>query len=146
MRTLHIVVRDPNGRIGRQPIGRAIVAASIDEKVTKSALRKGLLALAFYQAHSSRQAEEAMRTLAELGDVDFEETDFNPQWFSPDECIGTIDVLLGRGGRPFSETVRAELVLIRQALAEARGRGCTFYFVELEPDEGLAAHDVGLAE
>jgi hypothetical protein len=96
MRTLHIVVRDPKGRIGRQPIGQAIVAAAIDEKVTTSALRKGLLALACYQAHSPRQAAEALRTLAELGDVDFEETDFDPQWFQPDECIATIDVLLER--------------------------------------------------
>jgi hypothetical protein len=69
MRTLHIVVRDPDGRMGDQAIGQAIVAAAIDEKVTKSALRKSLLALAFYQAHSPRQAAEAMRTLAELGDV-----------------------------------------------------------------------------
>jgi hypothetical protein len=146
MRTLHIVMRDAGGQVSHQAIGRAIVAAAIDEKVTRSTLRTGLLALAFYQSHSPRQAAEAMRTLAELGDVDFEERDFDPQWCSPDQCIRTIDVLLGRKGRPFSESVRAELVQIRQALAEASGGDCTFYLVELGPGERLAAHDVGPAQ
>jgi hypothetical protein len=87
MKTLHVVVRDPKGRIGSQAIGQAISAAGIDEKVTTSALRKGLVALTVYQAYSPRQAADAMATLAELGDVDFDESDFVPQWFEPDQGI-----------------------------------------------------------
>ena len=43
--------------------------------------------MTFYQAYSPRQAAQAMRTLAELGDVDFDERDFAPQWFEPDQGI-----------------------------------------------------------
>ncbi|MBI2361607.1 MAG: hypothetical protein HYV04_22310, partial [Deltaproteobacteria bacterium] len=81
MRTLHLVLRDPNGRIECQAIGHSIVAAGIDGDVTGSALQKTLLALALYQAHSPSEAAAAMRVLADLGDVDFEESDFTPQWF-----------------------------------------------------------------
>jgi hypothetical protein len=66
MKTLHVLVRDPKGRIESQAIGRAISAAAIDEKVTTSARRKGLVALTSYEAYSPRQAAEAMRTLAEF--------------------------------------------------------------------------------
>ena len=137
MKTLHVIVRDPKDRIGYQPIGRAIVAAAIDEKVTTSALRRGLAALAFYQAYSPREAAEAMRTLAQLGDVDFDESDFVPQWFQPGQGIATIDVILERAGRRFPATVRSELVQLREALAEARSRSCRFYLVEMEPGEPL---------
>ena len=78
-----------------------------------------------------------MRVLADLGDVDFEESDFTPQWFPPDECIAVIDSLLERRRRPFAGAVRAELVLMRSALTEASSRGCSFYLVELEPGEPL---------
>jgi len=135
MKTLHLVVRDPKGRIGSQTIGRAIAAAAIDEKVTASALRSGLVALTFYQAYSPRQAAQAMRTLAELGDVDFDERDFAPQWFEPDQGIATTGLILERAGRRFSASVRGELVRLRESLVEAKGRGCTFYLVETEPGE-----------
>jgi len=78
-----------------------------------------------------------MRTLAQLGDVDFDESDFIPQWFQPDHGIATIDLILERAGRRFSAPVRGELVQLRDALAEARSRGCTFYLVEIEPSESL---------
>ncbi len=146
MKTLHLVVRDPNGRIEYQPIGHAIVAADIDGDTTPSALYKSLLALALYQAHSPRQAAAAMRMLADLGDVDFEETDFTPHWFQPDECIAVIDGLLERRRRPFAGTVRAELVLMRRALAQASSRGCSFYLVELEPGERLGFEGSRLSE
>lgn len=139
MKTLYVVVRDPKGRIGSQPIGRAIVAAAVGEKATPSALRHGLLALAFYQAYSPREAAEAMRTLAHLGDVDFDENDFAPEWFQPDQGVATIDLILERAGRRFSATVRGELVRLREVVAEARSRGCTFYLVEVEPGERIRA-------
>ena len=146
MKTLHLVVRDPSGRIGQQAIGHAIIAAEIDEPVTPSALHNGLLALASYQAHSPREAVAAMRVLADLGDVDFEECDFTPRWCQPDQCIAVIDDMLERRRRPFAGPVRAELVLIRRALAEASSRGCSFYLVELEPGERLGFECIQLAE
>ncbi len=146
MNTLHVVVREPNGRIEYQAIGHAILAADIDGAVTPSALHKSLLALALYQAHSPRQAAAAMRALADLGDVDFEESDFAPQWFQPDECIAAIDGLLERKRRPFAGAVRAELVLMRRALAQASSRGCSFYLAELEPGERLGFERIRLSE
>ena len=146
MKTLHLVVRDPSGRIGQQAIGHAIIAAQIDEPATPSALHNGLLALASYQAHSPREAVAAMRVLADLGDVDFEECDFTPRWCQPDHCIAVIDDMLERRRRPFAGPVRAELVLIRTALAEASSRGCSFYLVELEPGERLGFECIQLAE
>ena len=131
MKTLHLVVRDPSGRIEYQAIGDAIVAADFHVGVTPSALQKSLVALALYEAHSPREAAAAMRVLADLGDVDFEESDFAPQWFQPDECIAVIDGLLERRRHAFAGAVRAELVLMRRALAEASNRGCSFYLVEL---------------
>ena len=80
LKTLHLVVLDPNGRIEYQAIGHAILAADIDGDVTPSALHKSRLAWALYQAHSAREAAAAMRVLADMGDVDFEESDFTPQW------------------------------------------------------------------
>lgn len=146
MKTLHLVVRDPNGRIECQPIGHAIVAADIDGDVTRSALQDTLVALAFYQAHSPSEAAAAMRVLAELGDVDFEESDFTPHWFQPDECIAVIDGLLEQRRRPFAGAVRAELVLIRTALAQASSRGRSFYLVELEPGERLGFEPIRHSE
>ena len=135
MRTLHIVVRDPTGQMGVQAIGQAIVTAA--ETATTSVLQKELLALAAYQMDSPRQAAEEMRTLAELGDVPFKASDFHPRWCQPAECIEDIDVLLERGRRCISGPIRAELAVLRQALAEAERRTCNFYLVELEPDERL---------
>jgi len=146
MKTLHLVVRDPNGRIECQPIGHAIVAADIDEDLTRSALQETLVALAFYQAHSRSEAAAAMQVLAELGDVDFEESDFTPHWFQPDECIAVIDGLLEHRRRPFAGAVRAELVLIRAALAQASSLGCSFYLVELEPGERLGFEPIRHSE
>jgi len=146
MKTLHLVLRDPNGRIECQAIGHSIVAAGIDGDVTGSALQKTLLALALYQAHSPREAAAAMRVLADLGDVDFEESDFTPQWFQPDECIAVIDGLLEQRRRPFASAVRAELVLIRTTLAQASSRACSFYLVELEPGERLGFEPIRVSE
>ena len=146
MKTLHLVVRDPSGRIGQQAVGHAIIAAEIDEPMTPSALHNGLLALASYQAHSPREAVAAMRVLADLGDVDFEECDFTPRWCQPDQCIAVVDDMLERRRRPFAGPVRAELVLIRRALAEASSRRCSFYLVELEPGERLGVECSQLAE
>ena len=137
MKTLHLVVRDSNGRIEYQAIGHAILGADIEEEATPSALHKSLLALALYQAHSPTQAAAAMRVLADLGDVDFEERDFTPQWFHPDECMTVIDGWLERRRHPFAGAVRAELVLMRRALAQASSRGCSFHLVELEPGDRL---------
>ena len=114
--------------------------------MTPSALHQSLLALAFYQAHSPREAVAAMRVLADLGDVDFEESDFSPQWFQPDECIAVIDGLLERRRRPFAGAVRAELVLMRTALVQASSRGCSFYLVELEPSVRLGFESSRLSE
>ena len=146
MKTLHLVVRDPNGRIECQAIGPAIVAAGIDGDVARSALQKSLLVLTLYQAHSPSEAAAAMRVLADLGDVDFEESDFTPQWFQPDECIAVIDGLLEQRRRPFPGPVHAELVLIRTALAQASSRGCSFYLVELEPGERLGFEPLRVSE
>ena len=146
MKTLHLVLRDPNGRIECQAVGHAIVAAGIDGDVTRSALQKTLVALACYQAHSPSEAAAAMRVLADLGDVDFEESDFTPQWFQPDECIAVIDGLLEQRRRPPAGAVRAELVLIRTALAQASSRGCSFYLVELEPGERLGFEPIRVSE
>ena len=146
MKSLHLIVRDPNGRIGQQTIGHAIIAAGVDEQATPSALHNGLLALAFYQAHSPRQAAAAMRVLADLGDVDFSASDFTPRWCQPDQCIAVIDGLLKRRRRPFAGPVRAELVRLRRALTEASSHGCSFYLVEMEPGERLGFECIQLAE
>ena len=135
MNSLHIVVRGQTGQVAVQAIGQALVAAA--ETADTAALQRGLLALACYQAYSPSEAAEAMRTLAELGDVPFEASDFQPRWWQPSECVEDIDVLLERGRRGLSEPVRAELAVLRQALAEAERRTCTFYLVDLEPDEEL---------
>jgi len=87
-----------------------------------------------------------MRVLADLGDVDFEENDFTPQWFQPDECIAVIDGLLEQRRRPVAGAVRAELALIRTALAQARSRGCSFCLVELEPGERLGFEPIRHSE
>ena len=145
-KTLHLVVRDGNGRIGQQAIGHAILVAELEEDATPSALRNGLLALACYQAHSPRQAAATMRVLAELGDVDYKASDFAPRWFQPAECIAVIDRLLERKRRPFAGPLRAELVLMRRALTAASSRGCSFYLVELEPGERLGFERILLAE
>ena len=145
-KTLYLIVRDGNGRIGQQAIGHAILGAETDEDATPSALRNGLLALASYHAYSPRQAAAAMRELADLGDVDFEAMDFAPQWFQPDGCIGVIDRLLERKRRPFAGPVRAELDLMRRALAEAGSRGCSFYLVDPDPGERLGFERIPLAD
>ena len=146
MKTLHLVLRDPNGRIECQAIGHAIVAAGIDGDVPGSILQKALVALACYQAHSPSEARAAMRVLAELGDVDFEESDFTPQWFQPDECIAVLDRLLEPRRHPVAGDLRAELTVIRTTLAQASSRGCSFYLVELEPGERLGFEPIRHSE
>jgi hypothetical protein len=137
MKTLHLAVRDRSGSIAYQPIGAAIVSAFVDEKPTASALRKGLLGLVCYQAYSPSEAVEAMQVLVELGDVDFDESDFEPQWFRSEQGIATIDLILGGARQRFTAAVRDELVELRRALVDARSRGCTFCLVETEPGETL---------
>jgi len=114
-------------------------------------LRKGLEPLVRFCAYSPRQAEEAKRTLAELGDVDFEERDFEPEWFDALPCIETIDGLLahrGRRRRFLTEAVRNELDLLRRTLGEAHRCSSRFYLVELEPGalRGVPEHQKSLIE
>src|SRR5437870_3333215 len=144
MRTLCLVVRDPRGRIGYQEIGHAIMAADTHGNVTSSALRNSLLALASYEAHSPIQAAAAMRTLAELGDVDFEERDFAPQWLQPDECISIIDGLLGRRRRALAEATRGTP---SDAPSARRGQDSGLQLlVELEPHERLPIKRIRFAK
>ncbi len=111
------------------------------------ALRKGIEPLAGFCGHSPAQAENAKRTLADLGDVDFEDRDFDPEWFDPTACIAAIDGLLehvGGGKRSFSPAVRGELELLRRTLDEARRGSCTFCLAEVEPggDMGFAGPEL----
>ena len=148
-RILHLVIRDRTGWIGHQAIGGAIAEADGDASLTTLSMRKGLEPLAAFCVHSPRQAESAKRTLAELGDVDFEESDFAPQWFDALRCLETIDGLLahrGRGRRSLTEAVRGDLDLLRRALGEAHRRSCTFYLVELEPGETLEFPSIHLID
>lgn len=135
-RTLYVIVRDQQGRVAHTAIGCAMVEADL----TIFALRKGIEPLTSFYADSPAQAEEAKRALGDLGDVEFDDHDFDPQWFEPLQGIAATDDLLehGRKGKcALSEPVRAELGLLRRALAEARLRSCQFYLVEVDADEGL---------
>ena len=103
------------------------------------ALRKGVELLATFWADSPAQAESAKRTLADLGDVDFEDGDFDPKWYDPAAGIAAVDGLLEHAARTHSvlRAVRSELELLRRTLDEARRRSCAFYLVEVEPGEEL---------
>jgi len=103
------------------------------------ALRTGVEPVATFWAKSPVQAESAKRTLADLGDVDFEDRDFDPKWFDPAAGIAAIDGLLEHAARTHSvsRAVRTELEFLRGTLDEARRRSCAFYLVEVEPGEEL---------
>jgi hypothetical protein len=136
---LYVVVRDRKGRVAHRAIGRAIVEAEGDAKLTMLALRKGVEPVATFWADSPAQAENAKRTLADLGDVDFDDRDFDPKWFDPAAGIAAIDGLLEHAARTHSVSpaVRTELELLRRTLDEARRRSCAFYLVEADPREEL---------
>ena len=136
---LYVVVRDRKGRVAHRAIGRAIVEAEGDARLTMLALRRGVEPVATFWADSPAQAETAKRTLADLGDVDFEDRDFDPKWFDPAVGIAAIDGLLEHAGRTHSVSpaVRTELELLRRTLDEARCGSCAFYLVEVEPGEEL---------
>ena len=135
-----MVVRDRQGHVAHRAIGCAIVEADLDGGLTMFALRKGVEPLASFFADSPAQAEGAKRTLAELGDVEFDDRDFDPEWFEPTQAIEAIEGLLehGRKGRrSLPEPVLVELGSLWRTLAEAVRRSCRFYLVEVEPGEDL---------
>jgi len=137
---LYVVLRDRRGRVAHKAIGPAIVEADDDASLTMLALREGIEPLASFYADSPAQAEDAKRTLADLGDVEFEDDDFVPKWFDPRACLEAIEALLEhrrRGKRSFSPAVRSELELLRGTLVEARRRSSTFYLAEVRPGEDL---------
>jgi hypothetical protein len=82
-RTLYVVVHNPDGGIGHQRIGQALVEADFDATLTKLALRLGCEPLASFTIYSRRQAAAAIQELEELGDVDVDPRDFDPKWFPP---------------------------------------------------------------
>src|SRR6266540_2680334 len=82
VRTLHVVARNSDGRIVHRPIGRALVVADFDAGLTTLALRAGLEPLASFLVDSPSEAADAIETLDELGDVDFDPSDFAPRWFA----------------------------------------------------------------
>lgn len=133
--TLYVVVQDSRGRISYHPIGRALVEAELDARLTKLALRKHVAPLASFTVHSPTEAAEAIKTLDELGDVYFDTKDFDPQWFNPAECIPTIEALLEHRGNSVGADVRPELFSIQQVLSEASRQRRSFYLVELLPEE-----------
>ncbi len=138
--TLYVIVRDRRGRIAHRAIGRAVVMAEGDASLTMLALRKKILPVSAFLGSSPAGAAAEMGELADLGDVDFDERDFDPRWFPPNEGIEAVDGLLGhrtRGNRRLSPDVQGELELLRRTLHEARRRSCTFYLVEVEPGEDL---------
>jgi hypothetical protein len=137
-RTLYVVVHNPNGGIGHQQIGQALVEADFDATLTKLALRLGCEPLASFTINSRRQAAAAMQELEELGDVDVDPRDFDPKWFDPLECLATVDRLLEQRGRVITTRVRIELDLLRRILADVVERRDTFYLVEPDPDEDIA--------
>jgi hypothetical protein len=75
-RTLYVVVHNPNGGIGHQQIGQALVEADFDATLTKLALRLGCEPLASFTIYSRRQAAAAIQELEDLGDVDVDPRDF----------------------------------------------------------------------
>ena len=138
--TLYVVLRDPKGQVAHQAIGSAILEADWDGRLAMFAMRKGTEPLASFYADSPLQAEGAKRTLADVGDVDFDDRDFDPKWFKPADGIDAVDGLLhhGREGRHrLPEPVRAELALLRRTLVDAACRSYTFHLVEVEPGEDL---------
>ena len=144
-RTLHVVFRQPTGRIGHQAIGSAVVEADYEAKLTKLALRRGIESLADFSFYSPAQAAEAMRELDELGDVDFSANDFEPRFFDPQRGLDAVDGLL-KHGRAFTTALREDLVFLRDVLGEATRRGCQFYLVEPEPEEPMPFENLLLAE
>ena len=137
-RTLHVVVHNLNGGISNQQIGQALVEADFDATLTKLALRLGCEPLASFTIYSRRQAAAAIQELEELGDVDVDPRDFDPNWFDPLECLATVDRLLEHQGRAITTRVRSELAFLRGILADVVDRRDTFYLVEPDLDEEIA--------
>ena len=138
MRTMYIAVRDPNGGIGHQQIGQALVEADFDATLTKLALRQGCEPLASFTIYSPRQAAAAIQELEELGDVDVDPRDFAPEWYDPMQGLATVDRLLEHRGRAITTGVRSGLAILRRILAEVANRRTTFHLVVTDPDEEIA--------
>ena len=146
MNSMYAVIQDQNGHLGHQAIGQALVEADLDASLTKLALRRKLEPLCTFTVYSSKQATEAIQELEELGDVDVDPRDFDPQWFDPVECIAIIESLLESRARCVAEGVRTELALLRRVLTEAAHRRSTFHLVEVESESEIGCDKVLLAE
>lgn len=142
---LHVVFRGPNGRTGCQPIGSAIVEADFESLLLNLAMRHHFASLAEFHCRSPQQAAYAMRELDELGDVDFDEGDFLPEYFDPAEGIPAVDGLL-RHGKKFSALLRTELEMLRRVLEEAGRRQCKFCLMDPEPNEPMPYRKVILVK
>ncbi len=134
VRTLHVVARNSDGRIVHRPIGRALVVADFDAGLTTLALRAGLEPLASFLVDSPSEAADAIETLDELGDVDFDPSDFAPRWFDPAECLATIDGL-EHLSRQLPADVCQDIASVRLVLLQASRQGWMFHLVELLPEE-----------
>ena len=139
-RILYVIIRDRTGAVMHQAIGSAILEADSDARLTTLALREGIEPLATFGDYSPAEAEHAKQTLADLGDVEFDDADFEPHWHEPASCINAIDGLIGLGrkaSRFLSSDVRSELACLRATLEEASQRSCDFYLVDVEPGEEI---------
>jgi hypothetical protein len=143
--TLYVMIRDPNSRVAHQRIGPVLVAADLDASLTKLALRRQGELLVNFMRYSSKQAAEAIQELDELGDVEVDPRDFDPQWFDPVEGIAAVDTLLGSRARCVAEKgVRSELALLRRVLSEVAHRHWTFHLLEVESEEELGCDEIVL--
>ena len=139
-RILYVILRDRSGVMRHQAIGCAILGADVDASLTTLALRRGIDPLATFGDYSPAAAEHAKQTLADLGDVDFDDSDFEPHWHEPARCIKAIDGLSALGpetSRILSKAVRSELASLRGILEEASHRSSEFYLVDVEPGEAV---------
>jgi hypothetical protein len=137
---LYVIMRDRNGRVAHRVLGSALVQADRDAGLTTFALRKGIEPLTAFMVDSPVQAESAKQVLADLGDVGFDDRDFEPQWFQSARGVESVNALLdcGREGRgPFSEAVRRELEELRRILVKAEHLSWAFYLVDAPSGEDL---------
>jgi hypothetical protein len=145
--TLYVMIRDQNGRVAHQRIGPALVAADLDASLTKLALRRKGEFLVNFMRYSSNQAAGAIQELEELGDVDVDPRDFDPQWFDPVEGMAAVDTILGSRARCVAEKgVRSELDRLRRVLSEVAHRHWTFHLLEVESEEELGCDEILLVE
>jgi hypothetical protein len=146
VRTLYVVARDARGRLFHHKVGRALIEADFDAGLTKLALRRRLEPLVSFVVHSPSQAADAMETLDELGDVEVDPHDFEPEWFEPMECMATIEGLLEHMRRSPRAEIQPELACMRDVLTEVNRRCWKFHLVELLPREACGLKSVPRAE